>query len=159
MTKHVRQQVLEYVKQLLIEETKIQNCQVHRIGPGQAHYPEHIEIYIDGETVGGSNDEDEYQDTLDASVRIAALGVRITVKAGGDEHPDNRANDILALVEIAMAGPLGNGDHKISNAYVSIQFAGVVSEDDDELESEMTQLEVAFQTSYRTPVGDPLTLI
>jgi len=159
MTKHVREQVLEYVKDLLIEKTKILNCQVHRIGPGQAHQPEHIEVYIDGETTGGSNSDDEIEDMLGTSVRVAALGVRITVKAGYDEHPDTRANEILALVEAALFGPDKNGDHTINDAYVSIQWAGVVNDYEDELENEMTQLEVAYQTSYRTPVGDSLTLI
>ena len=159
MSKHVREQVLDYVAQLLKEATGVVDVKVHRIGPGQMHIASRIEVYIDGETTGGSNSEDEFEDTLEASARIAALGVRITVKSDGYEHPHTTANEILAQVEIAIATEEGTGDHEINGAQVSLQWAGIVSDDDDELDNEVVQLEVAYQASYRTPVGDPLTLI
>lgn len=156
MSIHVRQQILEYFKQYLVDELGSVICDIHRTAPINIESRAHLNLVIDDETTGGDDSSDEIEDTLEAQSRIAPLIVEITVTT------DTARADVNALagyVELAMSGDESTGDHVINDALVSSQYIATTSEQEDEGHQDQVTLSLVFQTSYRTAPGDPFTLI
>lgn len=154
---HAREQVLDYIV-ALITESVLQNCVKHRKGPREQYKQKHIEVTIKDETIDGDDGGDEVESTLGTLARVAPLLVTITVKDAA-KAPEADAANLCGYVEQALATEDGTGDHNIGGALVSIQYAAMATEDDDTLEADMCQSVMIFQASYRTPIGQPFTLI
>lgn len=154
---HAREQVLDYVSQLLTDATGVR-CDKHRKGPGEQYQDKHLEVSIRDEGTDGDNASDEFESIIGACARVAPMLVRLTVK-DKEISPETTANTLSAQIEAALATPSGGGEHVVSDAPVSIQYQGMAEEDDDTLEAEMCQMSLVFTTSYRTEIGKPDTLI
>lgn len=155
MRNHARQQVLDYFQALLQAEVGV-HCDIHRVSPIPKERKESLNLLIDDESTGGDDAADEFEDTLGVMSRVAPMVVEISVMTA---VPHRRINELSALVESALAGIDGEGDHVIKGAQCSSQYVAMSAEQDGEGQVDQVTTSLIFQTSYRTEAGNPFDLV